>query len=226
MAGFGSQIKKLLGFQRGGDPLAAIKNLPLAEGSFVVIDLETTGLDAKKDLILSFGGVKISNGAIIVGESLEQLFKESEATLNESVKIHGILKSSMENGHNTKEALERIHAFIGEHIVVGHHIDFDFQMLKNALMTHLQLELNNPKLDTALLAIRLEKGSFSDTILKGEYSLDSLCKRYNIETFDRHTAPGDAFLTAQLFIQLLRIAEEKGIKTMGKLLEKRTGGLI
>jgi DNA polymerase-3 subunit epsilon len=50
-----------------------------------------------------------------------------------------------------------------------------------------------------------------------EYTLDSLCKRFNIKTNDRHTAGGDAFLTASLFLKLLKLASKKGINNWGLL---------
>jgi DNA polymerase-3 subunit epsilon len=50
------------------------------------------------------------------------------------------------------------------------------------------------------------------------YSLDVLCKRFDIVTKDRHTALGDAFLTALLFMKLIRLFEKKGIKTLKQLL--------
>ena len=75
-----------------------------------------------------------------------------------------------------------------------------------------------------ILAIRLEKGSLASYISKGEYSLDSHFKRYNIEALVRHTAPGYLFLTAKLLIQLINIVDEKGTNTVGKLLEKRKNG--
>jgi DNA polymerase-3 subunit epsilon len=52
----------------------------------------------------------------------------------------------------------------------------------------------------------------------GTYSLDELCIRYGIEMDDRHTAAGDAFLTAQLFLKLLKLAEKKGIRNFKDLL--------
>jgi DNA polymerase III subunit epsilon len=63
-------------------------------------------------------------------------------------------------------------------------------------------------------------GKFYDprTVVNEAYSLDRLCEKYQIELDDRHTAPGDAFLTAQLLLKLLKLAEKKGIKTFGELI--------
>jgi DNA polymerase III epsilon subunit-like protein len=51
------------------------------------------------------------------------------------------------------------------------------------------------------------------------YSLDALCRRFDVAPYDRHTAPGDAFLTAQVFLHLLRLAERAGRDTLGALCE-------
>jgi DNA polymerase-3 subunit epsilon len=81
-------------------------------------------------------------------------------------------------------------------------------------------KLPNPMIDTMTLAIRLELGPHADRsqIHPEDYGLDALCGRYQIITEDRHTASGDAFLTAQLLLKLLKLAQVKGIKNFGQLI--------
>lgn len=66
----------------------------------------------------------------------------------------------------------------------------------------------------------MEVGKFYNphAIASQDYSLDKLCERYGISLDDRHTAAGDALLTAQLLIKLLKVADKKGIKTFGDLM--------
>jgi DNA polymerase-3 subunit epsilon len=103
---------------------------------------------------------------------------------------------------------------------VGHHIGFDLEILKNFLKPFGITQLKNPVIDTYHLAVRLEHGPLHElsSIRKEEYSLDALCKRYHLSLDDRHTAAGDAFLTAQLFLKLLAKAQSKGINTFQSLL--------
>jgi len=136
----------------------------------------------------------------------------------ESVKVHEILypietSPLMDFG---REILK----YVGTDIIVGHHIGFDLTMLEKTLKPFGFNKFLNPVIDTKYLAMRLEKGPHFDqrTAIKEEYALDAVCNRYEIELDDRHTAAGDAFLTAQLLMKLLKIAETKGIKDLGGLM--------
>lgn len=208
------------------DKLTELKDKRFSEVVFVVLDLETSGLDVGKDKILSFGGVKIVGGQIQVHQSLEKVFRQKKDTINENSEIHGLLNKEISEGDEKDEGLREVWDFIGDAIVVGHHVGFDYSMLDIAFQKYFKKGLDNLTLDTATLAIRLEKGALGDNFRKEEFGLDELCKRFEIETFDRHTAPGDAFITAQLLLKLLALGEVNGIKTVGQLLEKRKSGLF
>lgn len=208
------------------DKLTELKDKRFSEVVFVVLDLETSGLDVGKDKILSFGGVKIVGGQIQVHQSLEKVFRQKKDTINENSEIHGLLNKEISEGDKKDEGLREVWDFIGDAIVVGHHVGFDYSMLDIAFQKYFKKGLDNLTLDTATLAIRLEKGALADNFKKGEFGLDELCRRFEVEPFDRHTAPGDAFITAQLLLKLLALAEVNGIKTVGQLLEKRKSGLF
>jgi DNA polymerase-3 subunit epsilon len=185
--------------------------------NFVVLDTETTGLDPAVDFILSFGAVKISNLTIQISSAVEW-YPISPKNGKETAQIHEIL--------NTKapipiaEFVPKFLEYIGNSILVGHHVGFDLQMLLKACKAFGLEDFPNPCVDTMNLAIRLEHGPHADRtqIKREEYSLDALCTRYGIITEDRHTAAGDAFLTAQVFLKLLALARRKGINDFGQLL--------
>jgi DNA polymerase-3 subunit epsilon len=92
-------------------------------------------------------------------------------------------------------------------------------MLQKALRPAGLENFPNSCIDTMNLAIRLDHGLLVDRnrINLKDYTLDSLCHRFNIKMDDRHTAGGDAFLTANLFLKLLKLASKKGINTWGLL---------
>lgn len=191
---------------------------PLDQLAFVVLDTETTGLDPKKDDILSFGAIKVGGYKMSVDSGME-IYLEAPKRNKESVQIHEIL--------NYNEVFPRADfardflAYIGSDILVGHHIGFDLLMLEKTMKPFGFNKFQNPVIDTLHLSQRLEKGPNYDLALgkPGEYSLDSLCQKYGIPLDDRHTAAGDAFLTAQLLMKLLKIAEQKGIKDFGSLMK-------
>jgi DNA polymerase-3 subunit epsilon len=192
---------------------------PIRQLNFVVVDTETTGLNPQKDFIISFGGIKVRNYRMDLRSSKE-LYLDAPVRNPESIKVHEIIYTL--KSIPLKDFGKEVLGYISSDIIVGHHIGFDLMMLEKALKDFGLKKLQNHVLDTQHLAIRLEKGPHYDlSVAKpGEYSLDNLCERYGIALDDRHTAAGDAFLTAQLLMKLLKAAEKKGINDFGSLFRK------
>ena len=104
-------------------------------------------------------------------------------------------------------------------IIVGHHIGFDFAVLNPAFQEHLGGQLRNQILDTNQLAKRITSPFYKMEIGQGKnFSLDALCKQYGVPIYDRHTASGDALITALLFLKLIGRLEGKGIRHLIDLL--------
>jgi DNA polymerase III subunit epsilon len=168
---------------------------------FVVFDCETTGLDYKSDSILSIGAVAIENNQIIVGDFMEVFLIQDNFKVA-SVPIHGILKEGKEEKIVEAEGIIRFLEFIKEATLVGHHVDFDIEMINQGLARLGVGKLKNEFMDTEVMYQKLN-------YLPQEQhsSLDELCDIYKIRKSDRHTASGDAFLTAQLFLKLKKKLE-------------------
>ena len=185
---------------------------------FVVLDCETTGLDPRRDRIVSIGAVGMSDGDIILGDSFEALLRVTHNTA--ATLVHGITRAEARFGMEERDALLAFLAYLRDGVIVGHHIAHDIAMLNAACRRQLDLELPNRHLDTLGLTLQLERdGAFAgEPPLQGS-SLDALCSRFGIAPYDRHTAPGDAFLTAQVFLRLLRYAKRCGRDHLGGLTE-------
>jgi DNA polymerase-3 subunit epsilon len=168
---------------------------------FVVFDCETTGLDYRTDRILSIGAVAIENNQIIVGDFME-VFLLQDVFKAESVPIHGILKEGKEEKIVEAEAIIRFLDFIKDATLVGHHVDFDIEMINQGLGRLEVGKLKNQAMDTDVMYQKLK-------YLPQEQlsSLDELCDIYKIRKSDRHTASGDAFITALLFLKLKKKLE-------------------
>ena len=190
---------------------------PLDQLSFVVLDTETTGLNPKADYILSFGAVKVKGFKMTLVNAME-VFLDAPKRNKESTQIHEILYPHEVSPRS--EFVREFLSFVGSDIIVGHHIGFDLLMLEKILRPFGFKKFQNPVIDTLHLHLRLERGIHYDIhLLKpGEQSLDSLCQKYGIALDDRHTATGDAYLTALLLMKLLKIAGQKGIKDFGSLM--------
>jgi len=196
-------------------PIPAIRSI--AQLEFTVFDTETTGLSIKDDYILSFGAVKIRNQAIQIETALE-LYPNSPKSGQKTAPIHELIEH--ENQLMIREFAAQSLAYFGNSVLVAHHIGFDTEMMQKACKPFGLEKLPNPMIDTMSLAIRLEHGPHADRsqFNPEHYGLDRLCARYDIITEDRHTAAGDAFLTAQLFLKLLKLAASKGIQNFGQLI--------
>jgi DNA polymerase-3 subunit epsilon len=196
-------------------------DLSLEKARFVVFDTETTGFDCGKDLVISIGAIALDGLQINVEDSFEVLVRRESVGDCEAVTTHGLLLRDLHEGCDENDAVTGFLKYIRNSVLVAQHADFDVAMINRMLKQRYRIELFNQVIDTASLAKRLEKGPYYNLAHKGgEYRLDVLLERYNIRLYDRHTAAGDAFLTAQLFQMLLMKARHAGIKTLRELLLK------
>jgi DNA polymerase III subunit epsilon len=163
---------------------------------YVVFDCETTGLDYKTDRILSIGAVAIENEKIIVNDFLN-LFLQQDIFKSESVPIHGILKNGTEKKVLETEAVIQFLAYIKNATLVGHHVSFDIEMINMALERLNLPKLKNQYMDTDIMYQKLKYYAAEQ-----HTTLDELCDTFNIKKSDRHTASGDAFITALVFLKL------------------------
>jgi DNA polymerase-3 subunit epsilon len=182
-----------------------------AAARFVVFDQETTGLDPAKDRIVSIGAVAVVDGEIVLGDFFEEMLRVDEVT--SAVLVHGITPEQSRNGRDEGGAVTAFLAYIGGAVLVGHHVGFDHAILR-AAAARLGLTVPNPALDTMRLALALKDEGHLTLDPEAGFSLDGLCEHFRIPPHDRHTAPGDAFLTAQVFARLLRIAIRHDLDVM------------
>ncbi len=172
---------------------------------FVVFDTETTGLDIINDRILSIGAIGVFDNVIDVADSIEIYLKQNQFKA-ESVEIHGILKEGKLTKLSEAEAMENFISFIENAVLVAHHTAFDVEMI-NAALKRLELpKLKNKTIDTGILFKKLEGKK------DAHFNLDVLSKEFNIPKHDRHTAAGDAFITALLFLKIIsKLKKERNL---------------
>lgn len=168
---------------------------------FVIFDCETTGLHTTKDRILSIGAVAIVNDAIEVNDYFE-VFLTQDFFNADTVPIHGILQNGEEEKIVEAEAVIRFLEYINNATLVGHHINFDLEMINQALNRLSVGKIKNDFMDTDAMYQKLKSLPQEE-----HHSLDELCDIFNIRKSDRHTASGDAFITALLFLKLKKKLE-------------------
>lgn len=190
---------------------------PTVELRFVVLDTETTGLDPHRDRIITIGAVAVRACQIILADSFEVMLKL--AYNSSSVTVHGITREEARDGLDEPEALERFLEYLRDGVIVGHHILHDIETINAACERHFDCNLRNRFLDTMDLTLHLQAdGAFPEDAIQG-FSLDALCDFFEVPPRDRHTAGGDAFITALIFLRLLCLGRKYGRNTLGTLTE-------
>lgn len=189
---------------------------------FVVLDTESTGLDPRRDRVVSIGAVSSVCMELHLEDTFEVFMPIAHNT--SAVHIHGITREmAAERAIPEPDALAAFLRFLRDGVIVGHHVRHDVAMLENACREHLGLDrMPNLVVDTMELTLRLEdlgrmtRNPFEE---RPDFSLDGLCRRFGIPPYDRHTAVGDAFLTGQIYLKLLKRAKRAGLLRLGQLTE-------
>lgn len=192
--------------------------LDLKHTRFVVLDTETTGFDYEKDRILCIGAIVLQNNSISIQDSFE-VYIEQDHYNQSTAQIHGILKDFILNHPKESEALHQFLNFLGDSIIIAHHTKFDVTMINKALERNGFSNLKNKTLDTNdLYKKSLIKSPLLDR--KENYSLDDLAEKFDISTKDRHTALGDALITAIAFLKIIEKLRKKREITLSYLFKR------
>ncbi|MGE5338194.1 MAG: exonuclease domain-containing protein [Gemmatimonadota bacterium] len=184
----------------------------LVDLSYTVFDTETTGLEPSAgDEIIQIGAVRVVNGKLLRSESFEQLVDPQRTIPAATVPIHGI-EPAMVVGQPTIDAvLPAFHAYAQDTVLVAHNAAFDmrFLQMKEGVAG---VRFDQPVLDTLLLSALVQPSQES-------HALEAIAERFRITVIGRHTALGDAIVTAEVFLKLVPLLADRGIHTLGEARE-------
>lgn len=187
----------------------ALDEQPLSELAYTVFDTETTGLNPSQgDEIIQIGAARIVNGKLLHNEPFEQLIDPRRPLPPESVQIHGITEDMLRGQPTIEQVLPAFHAFAADTVLVAHNAAFDmrFLQLKESVTG---LRFDHPVLDTLLLSALIHPNQES-------HRLEAIAERFGVTIIGRHTAMGDAIVTAEVFLKMLPLLAERGIHTLGE----------
>lgn len=187
------------------------EELTLLSDSYVVFDLETTGLYPNSgDTMIEIGAVKISNGSIV--DRFDELIDPSKDLSEEIIKITGIDNEMLKGKRNEESVLKDFMNWVGDLPMVAHNAKFDISFVENAFSKYNMGNLKNVVIDTLGLSRYLES--------KERYhNLATLVKRYNIHWDENkhHRADYDSEGTALIFLKMLQKLELNNFKTLKDL---------
>lgn len=170
---------------------------------WIVVDVETSGMDSTQDRLLAIGAIAIAGGRLRPGDSFEAVLQQSIPSQHDNILIHGIGVQAQRAGTERATALLTFLDFIADAPLLAFHAPFDRGFLVAALEQRLSAPLENEWLDLAPLAQAL--------VPKGRaVSLDEWLAHFEIPIASRHSAAADAFATALLALRLFHLARAAG----------------
>ena len=169
-------------------------------GEYIVFDTETTGLNPKKDDIVSIGAVKIKDNKILTSQTFEVFIKNSCEMSSRSIEIHRIRPIDLQNAKTTENAIREFLDFIGSRPLVGYYLEFDVSMINKYIKPMLGITLPNKKIEVSEIY-------FDQTISlipQGNIDLrfDTILKNCGVPDMGVHNAVNDAIMTAMIFLKL------------------------
>lgn len=178
----------------------------ISKTTFVIVDLETTGLHAGLDSIVEIAAVKVVNGEV-VGE-WDSMVNPGLFLPQETTQITGITTEMVQDSPVLADVIDDCLGFIGtDSVFTAHNVDFDRQFLNKQLEKLQRPVLQNPYLCTFKLA-KLVHPNLS------KYGLGSLCTAFGVELPQAHRALHDARATAQLLVKFLKVLQNGGLKEL------------
>ena len=195
--------------QAGQSP--ELDEMPLAELSYTVFDTETTGLaPSDGDEIIAIGAVRIVNGRLLEHECFDRLIKPRRSVRPESQQIHGITPQMLADQPALNQVLPLFSQFAEDTVLIAHNAAFDMRFLELA-RKRTGVGFDHPVLDTLLLSSLVLPGHRNQ-----EHRLEHIASRLGVDVVGRHTALGDAIVTGEVFLKLLPLLAERGIRTLGQ----------
>jgi DNA polymerase-3 subunit epsilon len=187
------------------------ERVPLEDASFCVVDLETTGLSPGRSGICEIGAVRVER--LELAATMQTLVNPRERLPLQIAALTGIREAELRRAPDAAAATARFLEFAGDAALVAHNARFDIAFLDREVLRLAGRRLAGPVVDTVWLARRLLAGRGS------RFALASLAHFFGTGTRPCHRALPDAEATAEILLCLVGLAQERGARTVGDLVE-------
>jgi DNA polymerase-3 subunit epsilon len=171
---------------------------------YVVVDVESSGLNIKKDRLIAIGAVAVTNGKIQLNDSLEIVLQQALVSEKDNILIHGIGGTAQREGVPPVDALLTFLEFLGKDPLIAFHVAFDESMISRAMKTYLGFSFRHAWADLAYVAPAL-----NPQLARRYRTLDDWMWHFRISNYARHNALADALSTAELLLALRQKLEAR-----------------
>jgi DNA polymerase-3 subunit epsilon len=204
-----SWLERLFGSKPGLTPqqaarLAAWQALPAPppdqpfdNSRCVVVDVESSGLNLRRDHLIAIGAVAVANGRVQLNDNLEIVLQQEQVSAKDNILIHGIGGTAQREGVPPADALLDFLDYLGKAPLVAFHVAFDETMIRRAMKAFLGLDFRHAWVDLAYVAPALHP-----QLARRYRSLDDWMGLFRIGNYARHNALADALSTAELLLAL------------------------
>ncbi len=186
-------------------------DVPLDELPIVIMDTETTGLDVLNDRIVSLGAVTAHGTRLYRSRMIDDLIDPGVPIPASSTAIHGITDEMVAGARAFPEVYADLQRMAANRVIIGHNIPFDLTVMRAECERHGRPWEDVVFIDTLRLA------SLLNPTLR-QFELETLSELYQIDLHGRHTALGDALVTAELFFRMVPRLQQQGLGTLRQLL--------
>jgi DNA polymerase-3 subunit epsilon len=192
-----------------------IQDAHLSDSTFVVVDVETTGLNPTEDRITEIAMMKVKNGVLL--DEFSTLINPLVSIPASITNLTGIDNLMVADAPTAREVAPTIADFLGNAIFVAHNAQFDWGFVSQTTMRERGIELNNSQLCT----VKLSRIILPHLPSK---SLGPVTTALNITIPERHRASGDAYATALVLVKFISYVQRKhDIHLVSELLRFQNG---
>ena len=201
----GSQLNKL---KRQLKDLSYQYLFDVEPGVFVCFDCETTGLNRKKDRIITLSAIKIVENEVQTSQSLNLVIKQDNDIAAESIAVHQIRNMDVANSEGLYfdefEAIKVFLEFIRGATLVGYYLEFDVAMVNRVIKPHLGIGLPNPQIEVSGMYYQYAMQKYKRSCIEPniDLSFDAILKSLGIPNLGQHDAFSDALMTSLIFVKL------------------------
>lgn len=177
------------------------------DDEWIALDCETTGLDVRKDRIVSIGAVRIVGNRLLTSQRLELLVRSERALKPDSIRVHRLREVDVARGVDPEQAMHRLLTFVGSRPLVGYFLEFDVAMLNREIWPLLGLRLPQPKIEVSAMYYDFKNRQLPMQQRGGTIDLRfaTMMRDLGLPLFDAHDAINDAVMAGLAFVKLRRL---------------------